>query len=190
MKRFISLLAAVSVIACGSSVLAADIGVIGGADGPTNVYVTAENTAEDTAVIGGADEATQIYITAAAENPVTVNVNGQTLELDTPAFVANDRTLVPMRAIFEAVGADVVWDGEMQTVHASKVNGDSVLYLTLQIGQNRAFVNGTEEALDVPAVILNERTFVPLRFVVQSLGGQVEWDGDNMTVNITVANAQ
>ncbi len=186
MKRFISSFAAASILVCGSAALADEIAVVGGADGPTEVYVTAEGGAEEI-VIGGADESTQIYITAAEENPVTVKVNGETLALETPAFVVNDRTLVPMRAIFEAVGADVVWDGEVQTVHSSKVTGDRVRYLTLQVGQTKAFVDGEAVELDVPAVILNDRTFVPLRFVVESLDGLVEWDGANMTVDITVA---
>lgn len=120
-----------------------------------------------------------------AENEVNVVLNGTALALEQPAFIENDRTLIPMRAIFEAVGADVVWDEEMSTVHSSRKIGEEVHYLTMQVGTPTAYVDGQPVELDVPAKIIEDRTFVPLRFVVESLGETVEWDQESMTVSIT-----
>lgn len=122
----------------------------------------------------------------AANNEPSVYLNGEKMTFDVNPFIENDRTLVPMRAIFEAVGADVQWDEETQTVVAAREKGGQTTFVTLQIGSN-AFVNSEEKELDVPAKIVNDRTFVPLRFVVESLGEKVEWDNENYSVVITTA---
>ena len=92
----------------------------------------------------------------------------------------SERTLVPMRAIFEAVGATVQWDDATKTVIA--VKGTS--FVTLQIGSPKAFINSEEHTLDVNAIMKDDRTFVPLRFVSEALGAKVEWDNDNYAVII------
>lgn len=112
---------------------------------------------------------------------INVFVNGGKLEFDAAPFIENDRTLVPMRAIFEALGASVVWDDETHTVFAAQE--DTVI--SVQINDTKAFVNSKQETLDAAAKIVNDRTFVPLRFVSESLGCNVEWDGTTQTINIT-----
>jgi len=116
-------------------------------------------------------------------NPLThpkVYVNGEKLVSDVYPKIEDNRTLVPMRAIFEAVGAEILWDGNTRTVTAVK-DGITV---TVQIGSNILYKNGAEVILDVPAKIEEERTLVPLRAVTEALGGTVEWNGEDRTVNI------
>jgi heme-binding NEAT domain protein len=113
--------------------------------------------------------------------PVTaVILDGRDLSFDVPPMIENGRTLVPLRAIFEALGAKVDWDGATQTVTAAK--GQTVVKLT--IGNTAAFVNDQPVNLDVPGKIVDNRTLVPLRFVSESLGADVQWDGDRNRVII------
>ena len=122
----------------------------------------------------------------AANREPSVYLNGEKMNFDVNPFIENDRTLVPMRAIFEAVGADVQWDDETKTVVAAREKNGETTFIALQINSN-AFVNSKQTELDVPAKIVNDRTFVPLRFVIESLGEKVEWDHENYAVRITTA---
>lgn len=103
---------------------------------------------------------------------ISVLVNGKTLTMDTPPVQEQGRVLVPMRAIFEAIGATVKWDGETQTVTGTK-DGTKVV---LKIGQKNALVGSKSVSLDVPATMVGSRTMVPLRFVGESLGATVDWN--------------
>ena len=123
----------------------------------------------------------------AADNEPSVYLNGERMTFDVNPFIEDDRTLVPMRAIFEAVGANVQWDDADRTVHAIREKDGEVSLVSLQIDSATAFVNSAAHTLDVPAKIVGDRTFVPLRFVVESLGEKVEWDGANYAVRITTA---
>jgi len=110
----------------------------------------------------------------------TVIVDGRILSLDVPPVIEEGRTLVPLRAIFETLGAEVEWDGATRTVTATK--GETVIYLT--IGDKRVRVGSQVVTLDVPGRIVNGRTLVPLRFVSESLGAQVHWDGATRVVTV------
>lgn len=116
---------------------------------------------------------------------VSVKLNGAALEFDAKPFIENDRTLVPVRKIFEAVGAEVEWDAETKTAVAMRVKNGEPVFVAIQTDSTKAFINSEAKTLDVPAKIVNDRTFVPLRFVVEALGEKVEWDADSYTVNIT-----
>ncbi len=112
---------------------------------------------------------------------ITVKVDGKAVEFDQPPVLENDRTLVPLRAIFEALGATVEWEDATQTVKASK--GD--IAISLQIGSKDMFVNGTTKVLDVPAKLLNSRTLVPVRAISEAFGCKVDWEDATQTVIIT-----
>jgi phosphate transport system substrate-binding protein len=111
---------------------------------------------------------------------VTVIVNGENLSFDAPPQIVQDRVLVPMRAIFEKLGASILWDGDTQTVTANKDGTE----ISLTIGKETASVNYNLVPLDVPAMIVNDRTMVPLRFISESLGAGVDWDAANYQVII------
>lgn len=115
---------------------------------------------------------------------VTVNLNGQKMEFDVNPFIEDGRTLVPMRAIFEAIGASVTWDGETRLAIAIYQIDGVTNHIALQIDNKSAYVNETQTELDVPARIVSDRTFVPLRFVSETIGKTVTWNQDTYTVDI------
>ena len=117
----------------------------------------------------------------AAVNQVTVMYNGARLDFDVPAQLVGGRVMVPLRGIFEAMGATVDWDGATQT--ATAVRGDTTVVLT--VGSLRPTINGLVVLLDVPAQIVNGRTLAPLRFVGEAFGGVVAWNAATKTATIT-----
>ncbi|MGI5971168.1 MAG: stalk domain-containing protein [Oscillospiraceae bacterium] len=120
---------------------------------------------------------------ASAERYVTVTVDGLALNFDQNPIIENGRTLVPLRAIFEALGASVHWDQETKTVTA--VRGKDTVWLT--IGSNIVYLNGEPAyVMDVPAKIVEEtgRTLVPARAVSEVLGASVTWNDRTSSVVI------
>ncbi len=191
--------------------------------------------------------------------PLTVILDGKRLFFDVEPSIQDGRTLVPLRGIFEALGANIVWDDRTKTIIAKKKIADNIVAesdksetskkstssttekwkilrnyaadldrkagvnqpktggkpvtekapdhyiqermegsskpktkttqdkyteIKLKIGDNIAYKDGKTVELDVPAVIVDGRTLVPLRFVSQSLGANVAWDGDSRTITI------
>ncbi len=114
-------------------------------------------------------------------NDVSVVVNGEPLNTDQNAVIVDSRTLVPLRAIFEALGADVKWDDTTKSVEAVR----RYTTVSLQIGSKAIYINKARNELDVSAMILNDRTMVPARAVSEALGAKVDWDADTKTVIIT-----
>lgn len=111
---------------------------------------------------------------------ISVTVNGVNLVLNQAPVIQNGRTLVPLRAIFEALDTDVSWNDKTRTVTA--VNGKTTI--TLKIDQNTMMKDGKTIKLDVPAQIMNSRTMVPLRAVSEALGADVDWS--ELTKNVSV----
>ncbi|NLD47340.1 MAG: copper amine oxidase N-terminal domain-containing protein [Clostridiaceae bacterium] len=119
--------------------------------------------------------------TGSLENPIKVLLNGKQIQFDQPPIIQEGRTLVPLRAIFEAMEATVLWDDATKTVTSIKLETTIVL----KIGDNILKKNSDEIELDVPAQIVNGRTLVPARAVAESFGADVGWDGATKTVIIT-----
>ncbi len=112
---------------------------------------------------------------------ISVLFDGARIGFDQLPVIDNGRTLVPLRAIFEKIGAEVKWDAATRTVTAEK-DGTVV---SLTIDKTDAVKNGETVALDVPAKIVGGRTMVPVRFVSDCFGVGVEWDGSIQTVKLT-----
>jgi len=112
---------------------------------------------------------------------IDVLLDGDRLEFEVPAQIINGRAVVPLRAIFEALGADIEWNEAAKTVTATK--GDAVVVLT--IGSVSPIVNGRVVTIDQPGIVISGRTMVPLRFVAEALSVSVNWDGTLRTVTIT-----
>ncbi|MCX6087183.1 MAG: stalk domain-containing protein [Caldiserica bacterium] len=113
-------------------------------------------------------------------------VNGVSNTLDSPPVVKNSRTLLPIRAIIESLGGTVSWDATERKVTVS-LGSTSI---ELWIGKSAAEVNGVDTAIDstnskVVPEIVNSRTMLPLRFVTENLGCDVQWDGTTKTITIT-----
>lgn len=116
-----------------------------------------------------------------AESEISVTVDGQKLNFDQPPIMESDRVLVPVRAIFEALGADVFWDESQQTATAER-GGKTII---IPVDEKYMTVSGNRIELDVPARLVNNRTLVPARVVSEALGCTVNWDDSTQTVIIT-----
>lgn len=115
-----------------------------------------------------------------ATGDISVLINNQLLKLDIAPQVKNGRTLVPLRAIFEGLGATVEWNSNDNSITATK--GSQTLRLT--VGNTTAYNNGSQVTLEVPPMIVGGRTLVPLRFVSENLGAEVKWDGNTRQISI------
>ncbi len=137
-----------------------------------------------TACAEGIDKTEDITIILQIDNPM-MTVNGIEKEIDpgmgTVPVVVNDRTLLPIRAIIEEMGGAVEWDGETQTVLLA-YNDDII---TLAIGDTTAYLNEEANALDTAPTIINDRTMLPIRFIAESFGYTVDWNGDEQKVMIS-----
>lgn len=121
-------------------------------------------------------------IPVSADSEIIVKLNGVEIAFDQPPIIQNDRTLVPMRKIFEALGCLVFWDEKDQSVEAWQGGG---YIMTLWVNDyNMKLGNSNYITLDVPPTIINDRTLVPLRAISESMGAQVTWDGSTRTVDI------
>lgn len=117
----------------------------------------------------------------AAAPGVTVLLDGLPVQFDVPAQIIEGRTMVPFRAIAEALHVTVNWEPTRQLVLAV---GERARVL-LQIGHRTAHINGLPHLLDVPPVIVADRTLIPLRFFTEAFGCRVEWIEATRTVAIT-----
>lgn len=130
--------------------------------------------------------------TTSNENAVTVTqyvnvmVNGQPLQSDVKPFVnADGRTMLPVRSIAEALGAQVQWNDATQT--ATLALGNKTV--NIPIGQKSMVVDGQMAPLDTAAVVKDGRTLLPVRAVGEVLGAKIGWDEKSSTVKIDTGSA-
>lgn len=129
------------------------------------------------------EKSSQFVLTMQIGNPV-MTVNGEEKNIDengTVPVIENDRTLVPIRAIIEAMGGSVLWDSETNTAVLT-LGRDKI---TLNIGSETAFFNEEKHTLDVAPKIINDRTMLPIRFIAESFKFAVDWDEKTETITIT-----
>ncbi len=122
---------------------------------------------------------------AQADSKIGVNLNGDPILFDVPPQIINNRTMVPFRAVFEAMGAVVDWYKDDYT---DIINVDVCLYgqhIWLSNISNTMYVNGEEVLLDSPPCIVNDRFLVPVRAISEALGAEVVWNDSNKTVEIS-----
>ncbi len=157
----------------------ADEGKVAVVNGVTtyNGFVTFEEGQTFVTWEDGVQQKTEIKLTIDSKEIVK---NGVASELDVPAQIINSRTMVPLRAIFEALGATVEWDDATRTVTSQKGNTS----VKLTIGEHVIYVNGVATSLDVPAQIVDSRTLVPARAIAEAYGCEVGWDDATRTVTI------
>ena len=121
----------------------------------------------------------------AKSSDISVKLNGRFVEFDVPPMIINDRTMVPMRKIFEEFNYSVDWDGDAKTITASGANS-----VYMAIGSNTMQVDGEKIIMDTPPQIIDGRTLIPLRALAESIGCEVDWEGSSRTVKITSAASQ
>jgi len=119
-------------------------------------------------------------LTVNAQQPIRVFLDGGQLNFDVLPTTIDGRTMVPMRVIFEELGAEVQWDEATRTITATR---DDVIVQTT-LGNRNVQVNGNRMTIDVAPVTINGRTLVPLRFVSEAFGAEVEWNANARTVSI------
>lgn len=118
-----------------------------------------------------------IMLISAETGDITVKVNGKTIRFpDQSTVVQNERTLVPVRFVAEALGYDVIWNQADNSVVID--DGKIVLY----IGKKTAKINGKSVTLDVASTVIHNRTMVPLRVVAETLNCSVDWISETKTV--------
>ncbi len=117
---------------------------------------------------------------SADEKKIGVSINGKEISFDVSPVIIEGRTLVPLRAIFEALEVNVWWDDSTKTVMAT-TEGKIII---LQIDNNIAFVNSEKLELEVSAKLIEGRTLVPVRFIAETLGAEVKWDETERMVSI------
>lgn len=110
----------------------------------------------------------------------SITVKNNIIKMDGPAYIKGGRTIIPVRAITEELGATVAWNPETKSVTVSK-DGIEII---LTMNSTKVFVNGVERQIDVPAEITNGRTYVPLRFIAETFGLATNWDGENGIIDI------
>ncbi|HWI51028.1 MAG TPA: copper amine oxidase N-terminal domain-containing protein [Symbiobacteriaceae bacterium] len=116
-----------------------------------------------------------------ASSGIRVHLDGSELTFDADPFVENDRTLVPVRALSEALGFAVGWDEVEQRITLTRGETEIILW----VDSTKVMVNGKESKLEVPVRKVGNRTFIPLRFVAETLGTYVTWDNDTQTAKVT-----
>jgi len=121
-----------------------------------------------------------VFVNATSKNEIIVVINGEFQQFDTALVNVKGSVLVPMRAIFEKLNANVKWNQEKQQVTATKDNK----IITLTIGSKVARINEQEIQLNVEPQLINGKTMVPLRFIGEALGANVKWVGESNTVDI------
>ena len=114
-------------------------------------------------------------------NDLNYTVNGQAKKMDAKPFISNSRTLVPLRFIIEAIGGDVAWDGDTRIVTVNS-KGKNII---LPIDSKKITVDGKEIAIDQAAIIKGDRTYVPIRFVAENLGMNVNYINESREIEIS-----
>jgi len=106
--------------------------------------------------------------------------NDELIDFDVAPIMENDRTLIPLRGLFEKMGAVVEWDGQNQTAIVTKDD----MVLSVKIDHFGAKVNDSCKYMDVPARLVESRTMIPLRFLSEELGYTVIWNENDHSINI------
>ena len=131
-----------------------------------------------------APESTEIVLTIG--DPM-MTVNGEEKEIDpglgTTPVIINDRTLLPIREVVEELGGTVGWNGDTREVTLG-YNGSEIV---LTIDSTAAALNDVAQTLDTAPTIINDRTMLPIRFIAEGFGWDVEWNGDTQEVTITMS---
>ena len=114
------------------------------------------------------------------QDAIRVLLNGEALGFEVPPEVQNDRTMIPIRFLFEKLDASVDWNQETEEITVT--GGGHVI--SFQIGKETAVVDGEERLLDAPPYLSQDRTMIPLRFLTENLGYQVNWEEERSIVTI------
>ncbi len=119
---------------------------------------------------------------------ISLLIDGRIAESDVAPRIVSERTLVPIRVISESLGWEVEWLAHTRQVLIMRDAGGEEEFLMLTVEDRLALVNGEEREMDVPPIIISGRTMVPIRFIAEAFGSEVDWDGENRRVTIASAD--
>lgn len=119
-------------------------------------------------------------VSAFAQSHITLTFDGKPLQTDVPPQIVNNRTMVPIRVILEALGLEVGWDNKNQMVYTES----KTVNLFMTIGSNKMLVNSEMKYMDTAPYVSGGRTYVSARAVSEALGCTVEWDANTKCVHI------
>jgi hypothetical protein len=125
------------------------------------------------------------FLAASAEDDIKILLNGSYLEFDAAPEIVQDRTFVPLRAIAEALDSTVNWIEDSKSIELTKGNVTTVLSIGSTDVSIRTADTTQASTIDAEPYIKNDRTMVPLRFISESFGMNVDWDGDTRTVTVS-----
>ena len=120
-------------------------------------------------------------VSAYSEKVISLEIDVTVIRTEVPPTVIGGRTMVPVRDIFEACGANVTWDPATKKITGSK-GGKNVV---MQVGSNKLYMNSSVATMDCTPVIIEGRTLAPARYVALGFGGTTQWDALNKVVVIT-----
>lgn len=112
---------------------------------------------------------------------ISVYLNGTKVDFDVEPQIINGRTMVPIRAIFEAMGANVIWDGATKTATCTK----DTTTVEMTLDKTIMYINNTPIIMDVSPVIIDDRTLAPARYVAEAFGADVQWSAKKRIVTLT-----
>lgn len=118
---------------------------------------------------------------AAATSPIRMYYQDREVVMDVPPDIKDGTTVIPVRVISESMGYAVNWDSATREVTVSGQEKE----IKLRINDMTAVINGKPQHLLRPAEVINGRTMIPLRFVSEAMGAQVQWDGTKRQIHIT-----
>ncbi|WP_155985855.1 stalk domain-containing protein [Paenibacillus gorillae] len=133
------------------------------------------------AAVAPVSSATKLAAPATIAKPISVYVDDKKLTLTTAPFTQDGVTLVPMRPIFDALGANVSWEATTETIIGSKFG----VSISLKVGKKTAIVNGKPVKLDAAPLVRNGVTYVPARFIAEALDANVKWNSKDSSIRIT-----
>lgn len=151
--------------------------------GLVNGLITVKSTKEIKRISVKGEFLTEVLIKLAINSNIAYK-NFDKIILDSPATIIKGRTMVPLRFISEAFNAIIEWNQTTRKINifypVKKVN------IVLQIGNYKAFIEKTEIQLETPPILVNNRTLVPIRFIGEAFGANVEWESNNQRITITL----
>lgn len=118
--------------------------------------------------------------TVYADSIISLYIDNAKINCDVSPMLVNDRTLVPVRAVFDAFGAKISWNNDLKQ---AIIEGDRKIVFT--VGSNTAVVDGKRVFMDTSPIIVNDRCLVPIRFISETLGHSVSWNQEKKAVYIT-----
>lgn len=133
-----------------------------------------------------ASEGYKLYLAKGGQpkyQEVNVKIDNTLMHFEQPALLVNGTTVVPVRGVFEHLGAVVEWNPKTYQIFARK--GTSLI--ELKVGSKTMKVNGVSKTIDIAPLIINNHTLIPLRAVSEALGAEVGWEVETTTALITSA---